>query len=231
MTGLIDCRTQAELDAALERGDRPLLVGDVTFIVGDSATVQAWDSATVQAWDSATVHASGSATVHASDSATVRASRFVPVQVTSDDVKVTGGVLIPIRRAATVEEWCDFHGVDITGEGDERQVVLFKIVRDDFRSSHGADYTPGTIPSAADWDGGDAECGGGGLHFSPRPWLASQFDSAGTRYIACPIRLADIRSPREDDSMPEKVKARGCCAPVWECDADGEPLPAAQAVA
>ena len=24
--------------------------------------------------------------------------------------------------------------------------------------------------------------------------------------------------------LPSKVKAKGCCAPVWECDIDGNPV-------
>ena len=50
----VECRTQAELDAALKDPNVwPILRGDGVFEVSGSATVRASGSATVQAWDSA----------------------------------------------------------------------------------------------------------------------------------------------------------------------------------
>jgi hypothetical protein len=40
------------------------------------------------------------------------------------------------------------------------------------------------------------------------------------RYVACPVRLADIAF-HPDATYPDKVKARGVCAPVWEVHEDG----------
>jgi hypothetical protein len=100
-------------------------------------------------------------------------------------------------------------------------VTLFKAVGDNFISPKGGNYTPGTIPSAPDWDGGKIECGGG-LHFSPAPRMARVFNDSAKRYVACPVALADI-VVHPDGDYPEKVKSRGCCAPVWECDIDGKP--------
>lgn len=65
------------------------------------------------------------------------------------------------------------------------------------------------------------ECGGG-LHFSPSPKHARTFNQTASRYIACPVALAEI-AVHPDGDMPEKVKARGCCGPVWEVDEDGNP--------
>jgi hypothetical protein len=97
----VSCRevtTQAELDAALEAGDCPHLVGSGYFVVRGSATVRASGSATVRASDSATVRASGSATVRASGSATVRASGSATVEAwDSATVEASG--------SATVRAW------------------------------------------------------------------------------------------------------------------------------
>ena len=122
-------------------------------------------------------------------------------------------------RATTVEAWCAEYGRGIT----DGVVVLYKAVRDDYRSTHGFTYTPGSIPIAPDWDGGREECGQG-LHFSPRPVIALTFDREATRFLACQVRVSDIRAPQTADSYPHKVKAAGCCGPIVEVDLDGEPM-------
>lgn len=80
-----------------------------------------------------------------------------------------------------------------------------------------------TTVEAPDWDGGHAECGGG-LHFSPHPALALEFDSSATRFIACPVALADIRPPHATDGYPAKIKARRLCGPIVEVDRYGKPV-------
>lgn len=97
--------------------------------------------------------------------------------------------------------------------------TLFKAVGDDFHSSRLGNYTPGTIPRAPDWDGGEAECGGG-LHFCAHPQAALAFFESATRFVACPVALTDI-VVHADPQYPTKVKARGCCGPVYEVDRRG----------
>ena len=71
--------TQAELDAALQRGDLYVIIIDsprgvwlhVSSNGVGSATVRASGSATVEAWGSATVGAWGSVTVRAWDTVSV----------------------------------------------------------------------------------------------------------------------------------------------------------------
>ena len=41
--------------------------------------------------------------------------------------------------------------------------------------------------------------------------------------MACPVALKDI-AVHPDGDYPQKVKARGCCAPVWEVDRNGKEL-------
>jgi hypothetical protein len=174
------------------------------------------------AWGSAHVEARGSAHVEARESAHVVASRFVAVHQHSDRATITGGVLIKVDRPTTAEGWCEFYGVPVTTDGI---ATLYKAVDQQYRSGHGLLYAPGTRPEAPDWDGGDQECGGG-LHFSPHPTMALAFADGNSRFVACPVALVDMRAPRADDSMPEKIKARRVCGPVVEVDRRGRPMPA-----
>ncbi len=198
--------------------------GSATVRAGGSATVRAGDSATVRAGGSATVEAWGSATVEAGGSATVRARPHTPVikSARATDVTISGGVVIDIPVPTTATEWCDFHGVELR-DGDE-VAILFKALGDDLVASHDFAYEVGKTPAAPDWDGGVAECGAG-LHFSPTPWQALQFRRDATRFLACPVRVADI-VVHPDGMYPQKVKAPGCCEPIWEVDIDGKAVEA-----
>jgi len=213
--------SQEEFDAAVAVGHGASLAAGLTVtLASGSATVQASDSATVRAYGSATVRAYGSATVRASDSATVQAvSPVVTILDHGPRVTYSGGIHVPIPPIDSLETWCERYGLT----ADDGTVVLFKAVTDAYHSGRGFSYRPGSIPEAPDWDGGQGECGGG-LHFSPTPHHALAFHRSAVRYLACPVNVADIRIPRPDDSYPTKVKARGCCAPIWEVDIDGHLL-------
>jgi hypothetical protein len=190
----IDCRTQADLDAALkEAGAVPRCIGDGWFEARNSSHVVAWDSSHVEA----------------RDSSHVEAGPYVPVtKQRGHDGKLKGGVLIKIPRIKTPAEWCAFHGVKVA----RGVATLYKAVDDQYLSSRGFAYTPGSVPVAPDWDGGKAECGGG-LHFCADPLTAKyRFMTNATKFLACPVRLKDI-AVHADASYPEKVKAKGCCAP------------------
>ena len=52
--------------------------------------------------------------------------------------------------------------------------------------------------------------------------MALDFDPDATRFIACPVALADMRSPQSNDHYPNKVKARRVCGPMYEVDRYGE---------
>ena len=220
-----ECRTQAELDAALKKAkpeDLVACIGSGTFTVTESSSVVARGSSRVVAWGSSSVVARESSSVEAWGSSSVRASKYVPVQRHSPLVKVDGGVLIDIPQPSTAEEWCDYYGVPIVGG----IATLYKAVGADFSTNNartrGIFYTPGAMPEAKDWDGGAAECGGG-LHFSPTPGHTREFNDHPAHYVACPVKVADI-AVHKDAQYPSKVKAPRVCAPVWECDRDGEPL-------
>ena len=207
--------------------------GSATVRASDSATVRAYDSATVRAhgsatvWasDSATVRAYGSATVRASDSATVRAYESATVEATcrvaihkhSNGPKINGGVLIevPDLTKLTPAEWCDYYGVEVK----RNQATLYKAVDDNLTTRHaqraGITYTVGVKISASDWDA-TPECGGG-LHVSPRPWLARRYHEQATRYVAVKCKVSDLVVVADKCKVPTLTV-------LYECDEDGERL-------
>ena len=184
-----------------------------------SAQVRAYDSAQVRAYDSAQVTACGSAQVRAYGSAQVTASKQVAVTITGKP-KVTGGIQIKYKGPTTARQWLDNYGVKAV----KGVVTLYKIVRDDFKSQYGTSYAPGSTPKADDWDGGKAECGRG-LHFCPDPTLCIQFDSMGTKFIACPVKVSEI-AVHKDPQYPTKIKAPRVCSPTWEVDIFGKSVKA-----
>lgn len=151
------------------------------------------------------------------------ASVSVVVMAHTNDKVVEGGQVVWAVIPKTPKEWCDLHGVEVT----DGVATIYKALRDDFTSPYGMSYAPGATPIAGDWDGGKAECGGG-LHFSPTPEQALSFHD-GKKFAACYVRLSDMRSPHDGDQYPEKIKAKGCCAPCVECDIHGNVIKQKQA--
>ncbi len=169
-------------------------------------------------WGSSHAELRGSSHAVLRGSSHAVAAKYCSVTLFGEKVKCRGGVQIQIPEILTANEWCDFYGVEI-----KRGVaILFKGVNDNFESPHGISYVPGTIPSAPDWDGGKKECGGG-LHFSPSPAHTLEFNHNATKFIACPVRVKDI-VVHKNAQYPNKIKAKSCCAPVWEVDRYGNKI-------
>jgi hypothetical protein len=166
----------------------------------------------VSACGSATVSACGSATVRAYGSATVRATALVPVHDHGPEVKVTGGVVIPIREPASMVEWCDFYGVGVS----RGWATVFKAVNDDLVSDHGFAYPVGSEVACDDWS--EVAVCGQGLHFSPRPFMALRY-ATGQRFLAVKVKVAECVV------LGDKIKAPRCRV-VGEVDEDGVELPA-----
>ncbi|ENN89120.1 hypothetical protein RHSP_82707 [Rhizobium freirei PRF 81] len=139
--------------------------------------------------------------------------------------EISGGNILEANKPSTADEWCDHYGVDVI----DGVATLFKAVDDDYSTSRARQkdisYAPGQIPVAPDWDGGLEECGGG-LHASPHPRMALEFNIGAKKFVGCPVKLEDI-SVHPNGSMPQKVKFRGCCSPCFEVDRNGKPSPVA----
>ena len=105
--------------------------------------------------------------------------------------------------------------------------LKFKAVGDDWCSTNRTpagkriSYKPGTKPKAPDWDGGGAECGGG-LHFSPSPHHALEFNPEATRFVGCPVLVSEI-VVHPNGVYPSKVKAPRVYGKCFEVDLDGNP--------
>ena len=117
----------------------------------------------------------------------------------------------------TPKAWCEYYGVTIKAG----KALLFKGVKEDFRSDRGGDYSPGSIPVCTDWDGGVIECGNG-YHLSPHPQMTKEFCTP-IKYIAGWVKLTDM-AIHPDGVYPQKCKIHKYAAPVWECDVSGNPV-------
>jgi len=135
------------------------------------------------------------------------------------------GQVISVTPVTTPEAWCEYYGIAVS----DGVAVLFKGVDAKYRSPRGAVYAPGTTPEAIDWDGGMVECGGG-LHFSPSPRSTLEFATDAVKFVACPVRLSDMRPPKETDLYPAKIKARCVACPCFEVDRWGDPVAAKEGV-
>jgi len=148
----------------------------------------------------------------------VTATSQVRIRIDHGEPEVEGGKVYYTDRPQTAAEWCEIYGTRV----EDGVATLYKAVNNEYQSLWEFAYVPGTIPKALDWDGAERECGGG-LHFCATPAVAHSYNREATRYVACPVALADIvvvKNPR----YPDKIKAKGCCGPIWECDEDGEPM-------
>ena len=245
-----EINSQADLDAAIAAGETRVIVRKSIYLsLSVSLTVEAWGSSsptvearessspTVVAWESSspTVVAWGSSspTVEARESSSPRVeargfvmlrilghvvaslSASVMCRVQGKTAKVEGGAVVYDENPATPQAWCDHYGVQVV----DGVATLYKGVNDKYTTDRGTDYSPGQTPVAPDWDGGDRECGGG-LHFSPHPTMTLEFYGEATKFLACPVSLADM-SVHPSGNYPQKVKARGCCGPTVEVDRDG----------
>ena len=197
--------------------------GSSHVVARGSSHVVAWGSSHVEAWGSSHVEARESSHVEARGSSHVEAGQWasvLPGNGRYDEPLITGGVLLERPLLDNADIWLEYHGVPVV----DGIATLFKAVDDDYRSTHGFAYTPGTTPSAPDWDGGAAECGGG-LHFCPSAAAAKTFDYSATKYVACPVRVADI-VVHHPALYPGKIKAPGCAGPVYEVDITGKAIEA-----
>jgi hypothetical protein len=191
-------------------------------------------SAVLRESSSAVLRESSSAVLRQSSSARAlsarckaKASKYAVVLQHNRAAKISGGRVLEMPRPETGAEWCEFYGVEIRkGGGLSRKLtgqdvaILFKAVGEGYTAARGFAYTPGTVPEAPDWDGGTRECGGG-LHFSPHPKMAKEFNGEPAHFIACPVLVSEI-VVHPDGTYPQKVKAPRVAAPCWEVDEDGK---------
>ena len=159
------------------------------------------------------VRRNGSSHVEARESSHVVAGQYVAVHLHSQQVTLSGGVVIDLTALDLTDPvvWLAHSGVSI---GDGRAVV-YKAVSDNWQTGRGAQWTyePGATVTADDW-APTAECGQG-LHFGVTPSAARAYHRDATRYVACEITVA------ESVPLGDKIKARSCRV-LHEVTIDGE---------
>jgi len=185
--------------------------------------VVAWGSSQprVEAWGSSQprVEARGYVQLSIFGAVIAKAASTVSVLIHGTRSKVAGGKKTRVNLK-TGANWCSYYGVPVKAG----VAVLYKAVRDDFKTGKfGFLYQPGTKPISPDWDGPARECGGG-LHFSPSPRAALEFDSEATRFVACPVKVSEIVI-HPNGSYPQKCKAPRVYQPCYEVNEDGDRIP------
>ena len=191
-----------------------------SFLHADSHLIVAWESS------QPFVRASAYVQISLRGRLTAKLGHFVSARIHGEGPQVEGGHQTHVS-VETPDQWCDYYGAAVAGG----VATLYKAVDEDYSTESarlkGVFYRPGTTPVAPDWDGGVRERGGG-LHFAPRPEMAVTFNVAARKFVACPVALKDF-SVHPAAEYPDKIKARGCCGPVYEVDRLGNPIRAPKA--
>jgi hypothetical protein len=185
-----------------------------------NSSVVAWENSSVVAWENSSVEARENSFIRLWSALKITASAYVIIAKHGTAKSIKGGRVQKMMTPKTAKEWCEFYGVEVK----DGVAIVYKALNPDFNTQiRGFAYRPGTVPVASDWDGGRAECGGG-LHFSPTPRHALAFHSGAVKFVGCPVAIKDIAKPHKDAQYPEKIKAKGCCGPVFEVDRNGKPV-------
>ncbi len=203
--------------AELWESSHAVLWGSSHAVLRESSRAELWGSSHAELWGSSHAELRESSHAVLRESSHAVLSKFACAHIYGKKVKCDGGIQIRVPEISTPKEWCDFYGVKIE---ENRTVTLFKATDENYSTSNGVTYQPGTMPQAPDWDGGKAECGGG-LHFAFHPLVALRFKLDAKKFVACPVRLDDI-VVHKNAQYPDKIKAKGVCAPVWEVDKEGK---------
>ena len=199
----------------------------VGSVCGSARVGSVYGSASVgRVYDSARVgSATETSTVHLYDTSTLtQATPHVAVFLHSARATFAGGHLIDLTSLDLTDPatWSAHVGGKTTGDG---RVVLYKAVDDQWRSPHGAVYTPGSETTCDDWCD-DAVCGGG-LHFSPSPAQAMEYHGQATRFVAVEV---DVATLRPIPGGTAKCKAPSCRV-LYEVDIHGRKVETAEATA
>ena len=204
-----------------QESSRVVAWGSSRVVARESSSVEAWESSSVEAWESSSVEARGDVFIRLYSARIIKASASVLIKdQRRKKTPIDNATVIPAFVWKTAAEWCDYYGVEVK----DGAALLFKGVKSNYKSERGGDYTPGTTPVCDDWDGGKIECGKG-YHLSPHLMMTKEF-CRPDKFIAGWVSLSDM-AVHPDGKYPQKCKIHKYTSPVWECDIDGKPVPAA----
>ena len=156
------------------------------------------------------------------DRVKIEASAGVAVNLW-EGAKAKGGRQFEVELS-TAQDWCDYYGV----RTENGTAIVYKATKAEYRSYHGGDYTPGTMPEDTAWNGKKGECERGcGLNFSPTPRHTHEFEREPKHYLECRVSL-DEMVVHFNGQYPQKCTARRVAAPLVEVDVDGNPIEVAE---
>ena len=219
LTDCGDSSSRAELwgssRAELWGSSSAVLWGSSSAVLWGSSSAALWGSSSAVLWGSSSAEAFGYSFLDVRTRGKVTAAPTVNVNLWNG--ATCEGGRQQIVRLTTARDWCEYYGARIEGD----VAVVYKGVRADFISNHGGVYTPGTMPEDTAWNGKKGECAPGcGLNFSPTPRHTHEFEPSPAHYLECRV-LLDEMVVHFDGRYPQKCTARRVCAPLIECDVDG----------
>jgi hypothetical protein len=184
-----ECKTQAEVDAAVAAGHGVILHGN----------------------SSADLYGNSRAVLYGSSSAVLR--DFATGYVLSDRAKIRAGSRATVIRPDYPTDpaaWAAMKLIPVK----RGRMTLWKTTDMDGLSFHDREtaYTVGKTTTAKDWDADyTGECGCG-LHLADSPESARWFVSRGTdfRLFAVTVALMDCRCYGGRPDCPQKLRARAC---------------------
>ncbi|QDH92342.1 hypothetical protein SEA_SPOOKY_76 [Gordonia phage Spooky] len=202
-------------------------------VAWDGSHVVAWDGSHVEAWDGSHVVAWGSSHVEARDGSHVEAwdgshvvawdgshveaAKYTAVHLHSQRVELdASGAVIDMTAVDLTDPvaWCEVRGVTV----EDGIAYVYKAVNDKWTTDRGVDYSPGSLPEAADWRR-TGDCGNG-LHFGVTPSHSADYFRQATRFVRVGVRLDEC------EPLGDKIKARRVVVPCIEVDRRGREVEA-----
>ena len=195
----------------------------IAYVRGSALITRVRDSAQIaDVRDSARIaHAAGTSIVHLYGGTLGEAGPQVAVFVYTPESTWSGGTLVDLRGMdeEDTDTWVAFHSVE--SDGDD--LIVYKAVDDDLRSSMWFEYPIGETVTDPKWRD-DHECGGG-LHLSPSPLMAQDYLPEATRFLECRVARSEVRTVPGGGAA--KLKAPRVRV-IREVGIDGQPIGGAE---
>ena len=194
--------------AVLRESSSAVLWGSSRAVLWGSSRAVLWESSSAVLWESSSAHAYAKSKV--------KASPLCAVFMHESTVDISGGVVIDHSSIGDMDgpAWCEYYGVKIS----RGIATVYKAVNDQWTTSRGFDYSPGSKPSCDDFRA-DNTCGGG-LHFGPTPSHAKAYFSDATKFVAVGVKVSELQ-PIHIDGDVAKCKAPRVVRAAVEVDIDG----------
>jgi len=198
--------------AVLRDNASAVLRDNASAVLRDNARAVLWDNARAELRGNARAELRGNARAELRDNASAFAwSKSIAV-VLSVTAKVIGNVFYP-NKQTDVNGWLKRWGVKIKAGS----VILYKATGKDYVTRNDVAFVPHTHVVAPDWeDREDIECGSG-LHFCPHPTACKQFRGEIEHYVACKVKVEDLRAFNSMPNYPDKIRGKQCDV-LYECD-------------